>query len=184
MSDLAQPHGMSLPGFMKQLGVLGDAGLVQREKEGRTVRCALAPDALEDAAMWLAHDKFWNLRLDAPGRYLCHQEQVNPWPRTCRGRARATSRVTTPSPAKSLARPDRPQAVSAWFGPGEENSALLAELDMRPGGRYRSSSAVSGPACCACACASRSRRVCRSSISARCSSGKARTAVSAATSSA
>lgn len=30
-----------------------------------------------------------------------------------------------------------PQALSAWFGPGERNSVTLAELDVREGGRYR-----------------------------------------------
>ena len=30
-----------------------------------------------------------------------------------------------------------PQALTAWFGPGEPNSVTLAELDVRPGGRYR-----------------------------------------------
>ena len=30
-----------------------------------------------------------------------------------------------------------PQALSAWFGPGEPNSVLLAQLDVRVGGRYR-----------------------------------------------
>jgi uncharacterized protein YndB with AHSA1/START domain len=30
-----------------------------------------------------------------------------------------------------------PQALSAWFGPGEPNSVTQAELDLRPGGRYR-----------------------------------------------
>jgi DNA-binding transcriptional ArsR family regulator len=81
VSELAEPWGMSLPGFMKHLRVLEDAGLVVRTKEGRTVRCELAPRALEDAAMWLAHyEKFWNARLDALGRYLYHQEEVNPWP--------------------------------------------------------------------------------------------------------
>jgi uncharacterized protein YndB with AHSA1/START domain len=30
-----------------------------------------------------------------------------------------------------------PQALSAWFGPGEPNSVSLAELDVRTGGRYR-----------------------------------------------
>ena len=29
------------------------------------------------------------------------------------------------------------QALSAWFGPGEPGSVDLAELDVRPGGRYR-----------------------------------------------
>ncbi|NML48135.1 SRPBCC domain-containing protein [Ramlibacter sp. G-1-2-2] len=30
-----------------------------------------------------------------------------------------------------------PQALSAWFGPGEPDSVLLAEVDLRPGGRWR-----------------------------------------------
>lgn len=30
-----------------------------------------------------------------------------------------------------------PQALSAWFGPGEPHSVTEAELDVRPGGRYR-----------------------------------------------
>jgi uncharacterized protein YndB with AHSA1/START domain len=30
-----------------------------------------------------------------------------------------------------------PQALSAWFGPGEPNSVTLADMDVRPGGRYR-----------------------------------------------
>lgn len=30
-----------------------------------------------------------------------------------------------------------PQALSAWFGPGETDSVTLAELDVREGGRYR-----------------------------------------------
>jgi len=29
-----------------------------------------------------------------------------------------------------------PQALSAWFGPGEANSVTGADMDVRPGGRY------------------------------------------------
>jgi DNA-binding transcriptional ArsR family regulator len=80
VSELAQPHGMSLPGFMKHLRVLEEAGLVLREKEGRVVRCELAAGPMQEAAMWLAHyEKFWNKRFDALGRFLYHQEQVDPW---------------------------------------------------------------------------------------------------------
>ncbi|RYF36129.1 MAG: transcriptional regulator [Comamonadaceae bacterium] len=101
VSELAQPHGMSLPGFMKHLRVLEDAGLLQRDKEGRTVRCALAPGALEDVAMWLAHyEKFWTARLDALGRYLYHQEEVGPWPKDpSAGSRNSTSSAATPPPA-------------------------------------------------------------------------------------
>jgi len=101
VSDLAQPHAMSLPGFMKHLRVLEEAGLVVREKEGRTVRCELAPGALEDAAMWLAnYERFWTARLDALGRHLYHQEQVQPWPSRKRSVKASASPAATPSPAK------------------------------------------------------------------------------------
>src|SRR5919107_1871400 len=82
VSDLAQPHAMSLPGFMKHLRVLEEAGLVTRAKEGRVVRCELAAEPMQEAAMWLAHyEKFWNARLDALGRFLYHDEEINPWPK-------------------------------------------------------------------------------------------------------
>ena len=105
VSELAEPYAMSLPGFMKHLRVLEDAGLVVRAKEGRTVRCELAPAALEDAAMWLAHyEKFWTARLDALGRYLYHQEEVQPWtaaPPPARGRSSGSRAATRSSPPRS-----------------------------------------------------------------------------------
>lgn len=101
VSDLAQPHAMSLPGFMKHLRVLEDAGLVVRAKEGRTVRCELAPRALEDAAMWLAHYEQFS-RPDALGRHLYHQEEVNPWPR-----APSTSNPDSGSPAATRPPPKK-----------------------------------------------------------------------------
>jgi DNA-binding transcriptional ArsR family regulator len=103
VTDLAQPHAMSLPGFMKHLRVLEEAGLVVRAKEGRTVRCELAPRALEDAAMWLAHyEKFWSAQLDALGRYLYHQEEVQAWtaPREARKTPGCASPAATRSPPK------------------------------------------------------------------------------------
>jgi DNA-binding transcriptional ArsR family regulator len=103
ITELAEPHGMSLPGFMKHLRVLEDAGLVVRAKEGRTVRCELAPAALEDAAMWLAHyEKFWSAQLDALGRYLYHQEEVQRWTAPPAKGTNSGSRAATPSrPNKS-----------------------------------------------------------------------------------
>ena len=107
VSELAQPYGMSLPGFMKHLRVLEDAGLVVRAKEGRTVHCELAPQALEDAAMWLAHyESFWNARLDALGRYLYHEEETHPWPRAPSNSVpNCASPAATPSPQKKSGGP-------------------------------------------------------------------------------
>jgi DNA-binding transcriptional ArsR family regulator len=105
VSELAQPYGMSLPGFMKHLRVLEEAGLVVRAKEGRTVHCELAPQALEDAAMWLAHyEQFWNQQLDALGRYLYHQEETNPWPRAPTQVSRTDPSSASPAATRSAAK--------------------------------------------------------------------------------
>jgi DNA-binding transcriptional ArsR family regulator len=102
VSELAQPHGMSLPGFMKHLRVLEEAGLVLREKEGRVVRCELAAEPMQEAAMWLAHyEKFWNDRFDALGRHLYHQEQVDPWPKPKTSRSSTSKGATTRRPKGS-----------------------------------------------------------------------------------
>ncbi len=81
ITQLAQPHGMSLPGFMKHLAVLEAAGLISRSKEGRVVRCRLDAAPMQEAAMWISrYERFWTDRLDALGRYLYHQEEVlTPW---------------------------------------------------------------------------------------------------------
>lgn len=109
VSDLAEPHGMSLPGFMKHLRVLEDAGLLVRAKEGRSVRCELAPRVLEEAAMWLGnYEKFWNARLDALGRYLYHQEEVQPWKSAAPGKGPSSaSPAAIPSPPKRSGAPGR-----------------------------------------------------------------------------
>lgn len=101
VSDLAGPYGMSLPGFIKHLKVLEDAGLVVRAKEGRTVHCELAPAALEDAAKWLAHyEQFWNARPDALGRFVHHQEEVNPLPKASPGKTPGSASRDATSPAR------------------------------------------------------------------------------------
>src|SRR5712691_3910552 len=80
VTELAQPHGMSLTGFMKHLRVLEDAGLIARTKEGRVVSCKLSARPMEPAAAWLArYEKFWTERLDSLARYLYQQEELNPW---------------------------------------------------------------------------------------------------------
>lgn len=77
VSELAAPHEMSLPGFMKHLAVLEAAGLIARSKEGRVVRCELEAGPMQEAAMWISrYEKFWTERLDALGRFLYHQEQI------------------------------------------------------------------------------------------------------------
>jgi DNA-binding transcriptional ArsR family regulator len=65
VSELAQPLSIKLPTVLKHLDVLSGAGLVRREKQGRTVRVRLAPDPLKAAVDWLSrYERFWNSSLD------------------------------------------------------------------------------------------------------------------------
>ena len=83
VSELAAPHVMSLPGFMKHLRVLEDAGLVTRTKEGRVVSCTLSARPMKDASVWMSrYEKFWTEKLDSLARYLYQQEELQTWKKT------------------------------------------------------------------------------------------------------
>ena len=75
VSALAQPFAMSLPAIMKHLDVLSDAGLVAREKTGRTVACRLTAKPMAQATDWLnRYQRFWYDALDRLAA-LAEQEQ-------------------------------------------------------------------------------------------------------------
>ena len=131
---------MSLPGFMKHLRVLEDAGLIERAKEGRVVRCTLQRRAHEGSrfAGWRA------TRSSGPTSSIRS-------PATCtskRNCRHGTSQLRE-KPALTLSRhypvaPEKlwrawtdPQAVKQWWGPGPGHSVSLAQLDVRVGGRFR-----------------------------------------------
>lgn len=65
VSDLARPMSLKLPGLMKHLDVLSDAGLITRTKTGRTVSVELSAGPLEEAMEWLRrYERFWSVSLD------------------------------------------------------------------------------------------------------------------------
>ena len=98
VTALAQPFGMSLPGFMKHLRILEDAGLVVREKGGRVVTCTLSAEPLRDAAAWISHyQQFWEARLDALSRYL--EKENDAWPPQQKT-SRSTSSAASKPPRK------------------------------------------------------------------------------------
>jgi DNA-binding transcriptional ArsR family regulator len=100
VSELAAPHGMSLPGFMKHLRVLEDAGLIAREKEGRVVSCELSAAPMKTASAWMSrYEKFWSDKLDSLARYLYQQEELQTWnkPAFKPTNPRSPSSGTTPS---------------------------------------------------------------------------------------
>jgi DNA-binding transcriptional ArsR family regulator len=98
VSELAAPHEMSLPGFMKHLRVLEDAGLVTRTKEGRVVSCTLSARPMKEASVWMSrYEKFWTEKLDSLARYLYQQEELQTWKspsssKSPRSRSTATTR--------------------------------------------------------------------------------------------
>jgi DNA-binding transcriptional ArsR family regulator len=65
VSAIAAPFAIKLPAVMKHLDVLGEAGLVTRSKQGRTVDVRLSPAPLREARDWLArYERFWSPAFD------------------------------------------------------------------------------------------------------------------------
>ncbi len=75
ISVLAEPFAITLPAVMKHLDVLGDAGLVTRSKQGRTVAVRLSPAPLRRATEWLRrYERFWSSALDRLAAQAEHKE--------------------------------------------------------------------------------------------------------------
>src|SRR5712692_9206212 len=92
VSELAQPFAMSLPAIMKHLDVLSDAGLIAREKTGRTVASRLTAKPMEQAMDWLnRYLRFWSDNLDRLAAFVEEKRwsanQAPPVPASSRGRA-------------------------------------------------------------------------------------------------
>ncbi|WP_334533461.1 ArsR/SmtB family transcription factor [Bradyrhizobium sp. AZCC 2230] len=92
VSDLAAPFSISLPAIMKHLDVLTDAGLIVREKTGRTVSCRLTAQPMEQAMNWLnRYAQFWSESFDRLAAFV----EDKPWP----------TQPSTPIPAAPNAQP-------------------------------------------------------------------------------
>uniref|UniRef100_B0SX10 Transcriptional regulator, MarR family n=1 Tax=Caulobacter sp. (strain K31) TaxID=366602 RepID=B0SX10_CAUSK len=65
VSELARPLSLKLPGMMKHLDVLSDAGLITRTKTGRTVSVRLSVEPMREAMAWLErYESLWTVSLD------------------------------------------------------------------------------------------------------------------------
>lgn len=65
VSRLAAPHDMSLAAVSKHVGILSDAGLIRRTRQGREQICSLERERLADVAEWTArYSRFWSDGLD------------------------------------------------------------------------------------------------------------------------
>jgi len=54
VSELAKPHPIALPTFMRHLKVLEDSGMIRSVKKGRIRTCQIEPQSLIAAQGWLA----------------------------------------------------------------------------------------------------------------------------------
>jgi DNA-binding transcriptional ArsR family regulator len=71
ITELADPFGISLTGMKKHVRVLEEAELVTTEKVGRTRRCSLGPQRLEEAERWIdMYRQMLDERLDRFGELL------------------------------------------------------------------------------------------------------------------
>jgi DNA-binding transcriptional ArsR family regulator len=99
VSELAAPFPVSLPAIMKHIDVLTDAGLIVREKTGRTVSCRLTAQPMEQAMNWLnRYAQFWSGNLDRLAAFV----EEDTWP----------TQPSPPTPAPQIAQVSRSRAGS------------------------------------------------------------------------
>jgi DNA-binding transcriptional ArsR family regulator len=107
VGELAAPIGMSLPGVIKHLAILEDAGLIERKKTGRVVSCQLKGGAMKGALDWLErNEEFWNTRLDRLGAFL-EQKENRAWTPQPKTRPASTSGESTKRPSPPSTRRGR-----------------------------------------------------------------------------
>lgn len=71
VGDLAEPHDMSSPAISKHLRVLEEAGLIERQIDGRIHRLRLSSTPLDEAIQWIEKTRrFWESRFDSLERHL------------------------------------------------------------------------------------------------------------------
>jgi len=76
MGELAAPHRITLPAMTKHVGVLVNAGMVERRKIGRTVVCSLRPESLSEVQAWLGDlTAYWNTTIDRLEDLLANSEE-------------------------------------------------------------------------------------------------------------
>lgn len=102
VSDLARPFPVSLPAIMKHLDVLSDAGLITRNKAGRTVTCQLKAEPMEQAMNWLAkYERYWTEQLDRLAAFVENDSwQASPASPSSAASKRRPKKSTKPGPSR------------------------------------------------------------------------------------
>lgn len=77
VSELAKPHAMALPSFMKHLHMLEEAGLIRTEKHGRVRSCALERGRFAAVDGWLAEQRaIWEARADRLEAFVIAEQEA------------------------------------------------------------------------------------------------------------
>ncbi len=88
VTELAEPHDMSLPAISKHLRVLERCGLITRSREAQVRPCQLKAEPMKEAVDWLEHYRqHWEERLDRLDAYLQELQAKKPTSKT-KGHAR------------------------------------------------------------------------------------------------
>lgn len=78
VTELARPFDVSLPAISKHLRVLEDAGLMARERRGRTHHCRLVAAPLRAASDWLLfYQRFWEGSFDSLAEFLASDSDAS-----------------------------------------------------------------------------------------------------------
>lgn len=76
VGELAAPFRISLPAVSRHVKVLEAAGLLERERRGRTHLCRLRGDPMRDATEWMLRFRdFWEQSFDALDTYLAESAE-------------------------------------------------------------------------------------------------------------
>jgi DNA-binding transcriptional ArsR family regulator len=77
VSELARPHAITLPSFMKHVRTLERCGLISTAKSGRVRTCTLNRERLAVVDDWLAGQRaLWESRTDRLEHLVTHLEDT------------------------------------------------------------------------------------------------------------
>ncbi len=79
VTELARPHDMALPSFMKHIRLLEECGLIRTEKSGRVRTCALERGRFAAVDGWLAEQRaIWRGRADRLEAFVMAEQETDP----------------------------------------------------------------------------------------------------------
>lgn len=79
VTELAEPHDMSLPAISKHLGVLERSGLIERGRDAQWRPCRLRAAPLKEAVDWIAqYRRHWEESFDRLDAYLQELQKDQP----------------------------------------------------------------------------------------------------------